>query len=149
MTPRLPSAQTTQPITFQEPRYVNTIRLFRHGPGTGPRKAPSYQMDRTYSEVLRNAQVGLAEYPRICQEPNDEISTLEQQLERSSISRMPVDHQATITMPTSAIRTTEGYEGYAETLAFTPPSDVPAHLIPSTRNVANNCRGEPFPRDIL
>src|ERR1700730_4685143 len=104
VSPRILPVQTTPPITFHEPRYVNTIKLFRCGPETGPRKALSHRMDRTYSEVLRNAPVGLTEYPRLRWEPpNNEISALGRKLERSSIGRMPVDHQATITMPTSGI----------------------------------------------
>src|SRR6202045_2189043 len=131
-TPRILPVQTMPPITFHEPHYVNTIKLFGHGPGTGLRKAPSHQMNRTYSEVLRTTLPRLDEYPRLRWElPINEISALGRELERSSIGRVPVDHQATITTPMSAIRSTKGY---AEKLAFTPPPSVPRHLIPSIRN---------------
>ena len=142
VTPRILLVQTTLPITFHKPCYVNTIKLFGRGPGTGPRKAPSHQMNRTYSEALRTTLPGLDEYLRLRWElPINEISALGRELERSSIGRMPVDHQATITTPTSAIRSTKGY---AEELAYTPPPSVPRCLIPSVRNGADYCRGEPF-----
>ena len=104
VTPRILPVPTTPPITFHEPRYVNTIKLFGHRPGTGPRKAPSHQMDRAYSEVLRNTAVGLNKDPKLRWElPINEISALGRELKHSSIGRMLVDHQATITTPTSGI----------------------------------------------
>src|ERR1700730_2868125 len=108
--PRILLVQTTLPITFHEPRYVNTIKLFGHGPGTRPRKAPTHQMNRTYSEALRTTLPGLDEYPRLSLEPPiNQISAVAQELEPPSIGRLPVDHQATIMTPMSAIQSTEGY----------------------------------------
>ena len=145
VTPRILSDQATPPITFHEPRYMNTIKLFGHRPGTAPRKALSHQMDRMFAEVLSTARTTSADFPHLNEVAN-EIATLEQKLGCPSTGRMPIDHQATITTPTSGIRSTEGY---AEELTFTPPSDMPQHLIPSTRNAADHRRGVPFLQDIL
>jgi len=79
VTLRLLLEQTTLLITFQEPQYINTIKLFRNGPGTGPRKAPSYEMDRTFAEVLKDACTALTGFPYL-REITDEISTLERTL---------------------------------------------------------------------
>ena len=65
-------------------------------------------MDRTFAEVLKDAHTASSDFPHL-REVTDEISTLEQRLGHPSTSRMPVNHQATITTPTSGIRSTEGY----------------------------------------
>ena len=51
-TPRLIPTQTTLPIAFTKPQYVNRIQVFGH---RGPKKASSYLKDRmglTYARLL-------------------------------------------------------------------------------------------------
>ena len=52
ITPRtsIPTGLLRTPITFTEPQYVNIIHTFGHR----PKRAPSYQPDRTYAEATKN-----------------------------------------------------------------------------------------------
>ena len=125
---------------------MNTIKLFGHRPGTGLRKAPSYKVDRTYAEALKDAHNGLTGFPQL-QELDNKISALERSLRRTPTCRALASHwPIDIRVPESAIQTTEGY---AEELAFTPPSDAPRQLIPSLRNATDSCQGEPSLQEIL
>ena len=91
-------------------------------------------MDRTYAEVLKDACATLTGFPQL-RELDNEISALERSLGCASTSRGPAGYRPIDTrVPELAIRTSEGY---TEELAFTLPSDVPARLIPSTRNAAH------------
>ena len=83
----------TLPITFHEPCYMNRIQMF--GNGTRPRKALSYQMNQTYTNLMRDTGEGLgASYPGFL-EISNEISTLGQVLTREQpTGTMPddIDH---------------------------------------------------------
>src|ERR1700730_3849271 len=65
VTPRILPVQTMLLITSHKPHYMNTIKLFGHGPGTGPRKALSYEIDRIYAEALKDAHTALTGFPQL------------------------------------------------------------------------------------
>src|ERR1700731_3741136 len=93
VTPRIVLTWITPPITFHEPHYVNRIQMF--GNGTRARKALSYQMNQTYTNLMRDTGEGLgASYPGFL-EISNEISTLGQVLTREQpTGTMPddIDH---------------------------------------------------------